>query len=223
MAKQQEVICLYRNPISHDERQTYRHGDLRNALIGAGLELVRGGGPDALSLREVTRRAGVAPNAAYRHFEDRAALLAAVCAAAQAEVALSIEAQLDQVVGPADPVAHARARFRAVGLGYLRCAQAEPGVFRAAFGLSANLDGASSPARRGASGMTPFQLLGQTLDELVSTGVLPEERRPHAELLAWSAVHGLATLLIDGPLRAMPHDTVSALELQLIQMVERGL
>ena len=217
------MICLTRNPVPHDERQTYRHGDLRNALISVGLELVRDGGPDALSLREVTRRAGVAPNAAYRHFEDRAALLAAVCAAAQAEVALSIEAQLAQVEVTADPVAHARARFRAVGLGYVRCAQAEPGVFRAAFSLSGNLDGASSPARRGASGLTPFQLLGQTLDELVSSGVLPRERRPHAEFLAWSAVHGLATLLIDGPLRAMPHEAVSALELQLIQMVERGL
>ncbi|MES2609602.1 MAG: helix-turn-helix domain-containing protein, partial [Pseudomonadota bacterium] len=49
-------------------RSTYRHGDLRRALLDAGIELARQGGPDAVVLREATRRAGVAPNAAYRHF-----------------------------------------------------------------------------------------------------------------------------------------------------------
>lgn len=49
-------------------RNIYRHGDLRRALIDAGIELVREGGPDAIVLREATRRAGMVPNAAYRHF-----------------------------------------------------------------------------------------------------------------------------------------------------------
>ena len=48
-------------------RSTYRHGDLRRALLEAGTELARGGGPDAVVLREATRRAGVVPSAAYRH------------------------------------------------------------------------------------------------------------------------------------------------------------
>ena len=51
------------------QRSTYRHGDLRRALLDAGIELARSGGPDAVVLREATRRAGVVPNAAYRHFE----------------------------------------------------------------------------------------------------------------------------------------------------------
>ncbi|RZJ16909.1 MAG: TetR/AcrR family transcriptional regulator, partial [Haliea sp.] len=62
-------------------RSTYRHGDLRRALLEAGIELARANGPDAVVLREATRRAGVAPNAAYRHFESRQALLQAVRAA----------------------------------------------------------------------------------------------------------------------------------------------
>ena len=62
-------------------RATYRHGDLRRALLDAGVELARQGGPDAVVLREATRRAGVAPNAAYRHFANRDDLLAAVRAA----------------------------------------------------------------------------------------------------------------------------------------------
>ena len=59
-------------------RPTYRHGDLRRALLDAGIALVREGGPPALVLREATRRAGVAPNAAYRHFANHQALFDAV-------------------------------------------------------------------------------------------------------------------------------------------------
>ncbi|MGB7867270.1 MAG: TetR family transcriptional regulator, partial [Mycobacterium sp.] len=51
-----------------DEKAGYHHGDLRAALIDAGLQLTRAGGPDALTIREATRRVGVSPNAAYRHF-----------------------------------------------------------------------------------------------------------------------------------------------------------
>ena len=62
-------------------------GAVRSALIKAGVELARSGGPDAVVLREVTRMVGVVPNAAYRHFADRDALLAAVRAQAVAELA----------------------------------------------------------------------------------------------------------------------------------------
>ena len=54
-------------------RRSYRHGDLRRALLDAGVALAREGGPDAVVLREATRRAGVVPNAAYRHFAGRQA------------------------------------------------------------------------------------------------------------------------------------------------------
>ncbi|MEV0375923.1 helix-turn-helix domain-containing protein, partial [Streptomyces sp. NPDC050636] len=74
------------------KRDTYRHGDLRNALIKAGLDLAREGGPEAVVLRAVTRQAGVVPNAAYRHFADRGALLHAVSQAAMAQVARTMEA-----------------------------------------------------------------------------------------------------------------------------------
>jgi len=67
---------------SPPERSTYRHGDLRRALLEAGIQLARAGGPDAVVLREATRRAGVVPNAAYRHFASRWELLQAVRSAA---------------------------------------------------------------------------------------------------------------------------------------------
>jgi AcrR family transcriptional regulator len=205
------------------KRSTYRHGDLHHALIAAGTELARTGGPDAVVLREATRRVGVAPNAAYRHFTDRRALLEAVCSAAQSLLAVAIESELTAVPPTDDPAALARARLRAVGTGYLRFAQTEPGLFRTAFSTPRDLESADDPARAGAGGLTPFQLLGSVLDELVESRALPKERRPAAEFLAWSAVHGLAMLLIDGPLRALDRKKRHAIVQRLLDMVEQGL
>lgn len=205
------------------KRTTYRHGDLHHALIVAGTALAREGGPDAVVLREATRRVGVAPNAAYRHFADRGALLEAVCSAAQSLLAVAIEQELSRVRAAADPADIARARLRAVGTGYLRFAQKEPGLFRTAFSASRDLEKVGDPARAGASGLSPFLLLGSALDELVDAGALPNERRPGAEFLAWSSVHGLAMLLLDGPLRTLDKKKAHAIVERLLDMVEQGL
>ena len=180
-------------------------------------------GRTAVVLREATRRVGVAPNAAYRHFADRSALLDAVCATAQSLLAVAIEKQLATVPAGGDPADVARARLRAVGMGYLRFAQKEPGLFRTAFSASRDLERIGDPERAGASGLSPFLLLGSVLDELVDAGALPKERRPAAEFLAWSSVHGLAMLLIDGPLRALDNKKRHAIVERLLDMVEHGL
>src|SRR4051794_41960565 len=83
-------------------RSTYRHGDLKRALLEAGVQLARAGGPDAVTLREATRRAGVVPNAAYRHFANREALLRAVRAAALSALAVAVGTDLGGV-GPGRP------------------------------------------------------------------------------------------------------------------------
>ena len=209
-------------------RSTYRHGDLRRALLEAGIALARSGGPDAVVLREATRRAGVAPNAAYRHFDSRKALLYAVRSAALAAVARAMEAELAALPQDLSPAEFARANVRAVGAGYLRFAQAESGLFRTAFGLSDDMkeraQGApADPERKGQSGLDPFELLGAALDKLVSAGVLPPERRPGAEFLAWSAVHGLAMLVIDGPLGPLIGPQMQQIGQRLLDMVEKGL
>ncbi len=204
-------------------RTTYRHGDLRQALLDAGLELARRGGPDAVVLREATRRAGVAPNAAYRHFANRQALLKAVRAAALSAVATAMEHELAALGPPAAGVGYARASMRAVGNGYLNFAQAETGLFRTAFGVHFDIDGIRDPAMAGAGGLTPFELLSAALDRLLASGVLPAQRRPGAEFLAWSAVHGMALLTIDGPLRSLDAARLRSLGDRLLEMVENGL
>lgn len=224
---------MSRSAVAPTTRATYRHGDLRRALLEAGLALAREGGPDAVALREVTRRAGVVPNAAYRHFSNHAELLQAVRAAALAAVAHSMEDELDSVPMP-DPrarpggpaaVAYARARLRAVGRRYLRYAWDEPGLFRIAFLRPGAAESAhdADGSRAGPSGLNPFELLGSALDGLVAAGVLPPERRPQAEYLAWSAVHGLALLVSDGPLQTVTREAADALAERLLDMVERGV
>ena len=204
-------------------RTSYRHGDLRRALLDAGVALARKGGPDAVVLREVTRQAGVVPNAAYRHFASRHDLFEAVRAAALSELAVAMEAELAQIDKNLSVVESARARLRAVGVGYLRFADAERGLFHTAFSVAEEVEGDTDPAKTGHSGLNPFQLLSTALDALVDAGALPPERRPGAEYLAWSAVHGLALLAADGPLHGASPIQRNAIGQRLLDMVEKGL
>jgi AcrR family transcriptional regulator len=203
-------------------RTTYRHGDLHRALLEAGIALARAGGPDAVVLREATRQAGVVPNAAYRHFANRQDLLEAVRSAALSELAKAMEDELAKVRGKREAEI-AKGTLRAVGIGYLSFALNETGLFRTAFATPEDVGLGSNPERAGRSGLNPFELLGSALNKMVEAGVLPPERRPGAEFLAWSAVHGLALLVIDGPLRRVPRPQVDALSERLIEMVEKGL
>jgi AcrR family transcriptional regulator len=204
-------------------RSTYRHGDLRRALLDAGIELARSGGPDAVVLREATRRAGVVPNAAYRHFASRHELLRAVRAAALSRLAVAMETELGRLRRARRPADFACASLRAIGSAYLRFAQTEPGLFRTAFGVPDPAQGPDDAAKAGKSGLNPFQLLGVALDRMVEAGVLPPKRRPGAEYVAWSSVHGLAMLALEGPLRRLTRMQMRETEQRLLDMVEKGL
>ena len=206
-----------------EPRRTYHHGDLRQALLEAGIALARAGGPEAVVLREATRRAGVVPNAAYRHFVNRHALLQAVRAAALAALAAAMEKEVTRQRRGKQRQDAARAGLRAIGTAYLRFARTEPGLFRTAFAVPGDPETTANPAMAGKSGLNPFQLLGSALDELVQAGLLPVERRPGTEYLAWSAVHGLAMLVLEGPLRRLPRGQLRQIEQRLLGMVEQGL
>ncbi|CAN5310362.1 TetR/AcrR family transcriptional regulator [soil metagenome] len=202
-------------------RASYHHGDLRHALLSAGIELARAGGPDAVVLREATRRVGVSPNAAYRHFADRDALLSAVSDAALAMLATAIDTLIEEIPhGSAE--AMARAQLRAVGTGYVTFALDEPGLFHAAFFVPTDLETSSAASKSGPSGRSPLDLLTAALDQFVASGIMPASRRPQAEFLAWSSVHGFALLCIDGPLRALPREQADAVAQRVIDMVEAG-
>jgi AcrR family transcriptional regulator len=211
------------NSADSDERKPYHHGSLRSALIEASIALAREGGPDRVILREAARAAGVSHSAAYRHFADREALLAEVARFARKELAAEMRRRVNRAKDP-------RRRLRAVGTAYIDFALTEPGLFRTAFtshpatSRDTEEDGETDP--EGPSHDTaiadPFDVLGQVLDEAQAAGLLDPRRRPGAEIAAWSAVHGLAGLLLDGPLPTSAAG-IKFSRGQVLDLVERGL
>jgi AcrR family transcriptional regulator len=200
----------------------YHHGALRLALIEASIALAREGGPDRVVLREAARAAGVSHSAAYRHFTDREALLAEVSRHARHELAAEMRRQVNRTKDP-------RQRLRAVGTAYVDFALTQPGLFRTAF--TAHPATSHNDDQFGATGSEtesdtdiaePFEVLGQVLDETQAAGLLDPHRRPGAEVAAWSAVHGLAGLLLDGPLPTTAADVQFSLR-QVLDTIERGL
>ena len=197
--------------IQQTERRHRPRGAVRDGLVAAGLELARTGGPDAVVLREATRKVGVVPNAAYRHFADRDELLAAVCAAAMGELADRMAAGVARVRGQYGDAVAAFLRLNAIGVAYLDFAHEEPGWFATAFALPEQhpygaADDGTGPDR------SPLGQLRTVLDELVDADVLRSERRDGIEYPIWSAVHGLAVLAGSGPLRDVPEATRRHLE-----------
>ena len=200
----------------------YHHGNLRAALIEAGVELARAGGPDGVALREACRRVGVSHTAAYRHFPDREALLAAVADAAMIDLADLMEQLIDDAEGP-DPRAVAEASLRATGRAYIRFAIDEPGLFRTAFAVPEHHGDPISAADTDVPTPGPLGLLARSLDRLQASGAMPPERRPNAEVTAWSAVHGLSMLLLEGPLRWLPEELRGDVIERVLRDVSRGL
>jgi AcrR family transcriptional regulator len=203
------------------KRRRRPRGAVRDGLVAAGLELARTGGPDAVVLREATRKVGVVPNAAYRHFADHDELLAAVCTAAMRELGARMAAGVGRVRGKhGDPAAAGR-RLGAIGSAYLEFAREEPGLFATAFALPRQHgygpnDGTGEDWR-------PLAQLRNVLDELVDAGVLDRKRRDGIEYPIWSAVHGLAVLTGQGPLRDVPDAVRHQLERLTSTFIEGGL
>lgn len=202
-------------------RDSYHHGDLRRALVDAGLAATRARGATALGLREVTRQVGVSPNAAYRHFADRQALLAAVAQEIQDRMAEQMRARM-AAPGDAGPRDRARLRLRGVGLGYIAFAVTEPGWFETAFfGARGAPDGVLDDAhgRR----PPPFALLVEALDGMVEAGELCPERREGAEWACWSTVHGFAELVVHGPLRGQSRDRIDGWAERVVDDIIAGI
>ncbi|HTY72487.1 MAG TPA: TetR/AcrR family transcriptional regulator [Actinomycetes bacterium] len=201
--------------------RTYHHGQLRESLIDAGVELARAGGPEAVQLRAVSRAAGVSHNAAYRHFTDLDDLLAAVCTRAMRELALLMEDRMARVTTRVR-VRRAWDRLDAIGTAYVEFARREPGWFRTAFSVGADPEAVGEEGV-GRSGLSPYGLLGACLDDLVAVGALDADRRDGAEYAAWSMVHGLSALLVEGPLRILPDEEVARALRVSLGVVRRGL
>lgn len=216
------VVDTVNMPPTSGAPRPYHHGRLRESLVDAGFQLARANGPEAVVLRAVTRSAGVSHNAAYRHFSDHQELINAVAQRCMDQLADLMRKRTAEV-RVRDPRRRARAELQAIGRAYIEFALTEPGWFRTAFAIRASPDPATEVAAVAEKASTPYELLNARLDRLVEVGELPADRRPGAELAAWSAVHGLSMLLVDGPLQDMPADERAHAIDTVLHVIERGL
>lgn len=170
-----------------DGARRYHHGDLRAALVEAGLKLIEERTADDLSLREVARTVGVSATAVYRHFPDKAALLRALADAGLERLGAAQRAASDAAGG-------GKAGFRATGKAYVRFALANPGLFRLTFANVAPGDAMPWAAKEDDAS----RLLRENAAKLA-------EEAGEARLVAlrsWALVHGLAVLMLDGQIPA---------------------
>jgi AcrR family transcriptional regulator len=187
-----------RTPVA-PRKGRYHHGDLRHALVSAALKLVARDGVEGFSLREAARAVGVSPAAAYRHFDDRSALLRALAHEGLARLALKMEEAVRAASGAPGSPARAAAELAGIGAAYVEFAVAHAPHFRVMFGPWCSLTDELAPELL-PFGRDPLQLLVDTLDGMVRAGAITAAARQGAEVSAWSAVHGLAALLVEGGL-----------------------
>jgi AcrR family transcriptional regulator len=171
-----------------DKGGRYHHGDLRRALVEAALELVKEQGPSGITLREAARRAGVTHAAPYRHFADKEALLAAVAEEGFLRLRSEIETTLEQV--------HPRERVETVGVSYVRFARKNPSQFRVMFGSQVG-DKRSYPSLLQAD-QAVFDLLCSAIRSAQESGDMGPGDPARMGMIAWSMLHGVAALVVDG-------------------------
>jgi AcrR family transcriptional regulator len=182
-------------PRAASKRGAYHHGDLRRALVQAGQEILAEQGVDGLSLREVARRAQVSQAAPYHHFADKAALVGAIVEEGFAGFRQALLASADEIGGGA------LQRFTGMGLAYVRFAVDNPALFRLLFRpeLRGRIkEGAAAEAIEQAE-LGAYQVLLDAAQAAIDEGSVRGLSAEDVALSAWSMVHGLATLIVDGP------------------------
>jgi AcrR family transcriptional regulator len=173
-------------------RDGYHHGDARNAFLRAALQLVDERGIHGFSLREAARVVGVSASAAYRHFADKEALLAALAAEGDAGMADAMRRAGAEARGGRDGVEGVIAELWAYAGAIVDFALAAPAYLRVMSACKAATDG--TPSRMAG----PTILALQRLDELIAMGAMRAEDRDRALIAGWAGVFGLAWMTLEG-------------------------
>ncbi len=170
------------------KKSTYHHGNLAETLLNAVDEIATKFGLEAVTLRACAKLIGVSPSSAFRHYADKRALLTAFATRAMLQLAQAMEDAKQQAT------AEGSNEFAAVGLAYIEFALDKPAFFRAMWREETIYinDENYIVAANQLSG----HLKGGFADTLDDED--PDSFSPH-ELLAWSSVHGLASLFVEGP------------------------
>lgn len=165
----------------------YHHGNLKAELVTAGLGLAAKSGFEAISLRELARGIEVSPAAALRHFKDLDHLKADISQSAREELARQCLAEWAKLAPSTLTRETAIERFDVLARCYVSFAKFHTNLFNAAFALC-------EVQPKTVDNPSPWELLEEVVEDLVSLGVIPKSRQEEAPLTAWSMVHGMATL-----------------------------
>jgi AcrR family transcriptional regulator len=203
-------------PGEADPPRGYHHGNLREALIRAALELIATKGTAGFTFAEAARSAGVSPAAPYRHFRDRDELMASVALRGFEQ----FEAALARAWNSGRPDAFTA--LDRLGQAYLEFARAEPAFYSAMFEAGVPI-GANPPLRE--AGERAFTVLRGAAEAICAT--MTASGRPPALMVAlhiWTMAHGVASLFgrADGAQRALPMSAQELLEAQVLVYL-RGL
>ena len=211
--------------VARKRPDAYQHGDLRRALIQAGLKLLSERGVEALSLRAAAELAGVSHAAPYRHFRDKNALLAAIAEEGFRLLTAELRAAIAGC-GSHDLLA----RLRAAGQGYVSFALRHPAHFRIVFGGVVREDAEPCPELGALSeaGDEAYGVLRGLVVEGLQRGKLRVADPDQLALSAWSMVHGLSQLAISGNLGALGADPANPASLRpivdaLLRLLEGGI
>lgn len=167
------------------------NSDLRAQILDASVTLIEEKGLGALSMREVARRAGVSHQAPYHYFADRQAILAAIAGEGFRRLSAALE---PAVASKRKPVA----RLELGGRAYVAFALSQPGYFRVMF--RPELVALENYPDALASAQEAFARLESLVAGVVEAGVIEPSHAPGLVTVAWSFVHGLSSLVLDGPL-----------------------
>jgi AcrR family transcriptional regulator len=180
-----------RRPRLRAARDSYHHGDLRRVLVEQALRLAAEGGIDAVNIREAARRAGVSPGAPFRHFADRQALIVAVAEEAQRR----FRSEVDRAVAAA-PQGDPLARFRAIGVAYLRWALRNPMHFEViSSGRVFDHDQSGALSR---DNNEIIAMVDRALADAAAQGQLGAADVEQVRIAGRALVYGFARMAIDG-------------------------
>jgi AcrR family transcriptional regulator len=204
-----------------DVRAPYHHGDLHRALIEAGLALMEEQQSWDFSLRELARRAGVSHNAPYKHFADKHALLLALARA-------GFEALREVTEAAARGAGSPEAALLAIGVAYVRFGRARPAHYRLMFGALLTARERAAPEEVSAVALASQGVLRRVIMDGIEAGawnIAPEDGQAleAAVLAAWSLVHGVTLLFLDGFILMQSEAEADRIAGRLISLQMTGL
>ena len=192
-------------------KKTYHHGHLRAALLEEAARMITEAGVEHVTMRSLSHRVGVSRTAPYRHFTDKEALLVAVAAEGFARLKVCLHGVT--VPDPDD----ALTRFQDMGGAYVQFALDNPAHYRLMYGKEA-LRRTQYPDLQAAADAA-YEELVEIIETYQETGAIKPEN-PHAlAYIAWSTVHGLASLIVDGQMR-YPDDPIALARLATTMLFE---